>query len=70
MFYVVQMYKYINICIYIYVLQYIGKHSCIFVVYGFIESWLTTSIDELRAGIVNDKLQPYDLSYVVKRLKS
>ena len=42
----------------------------IFAGYGFIESWLTTSIDELRAGIVNNKLQPYDLNYVIKRLKS
>ena len=27
-----------------------------------------TSIDELRAGNVNNKLQPHDLTYVIKRL--
>ena len=64
------MYVYIYIYIYIYVPQYIDKHSYIFAGYGFIEPCLTTSIDELRAGIVNNKLQPYDLTYVIKRLKS
>ena len=58
--------KYMNM----YVPQYIDKHSYIFAGYGFIESWLTASIDELRAGTVNNKLQPYDLIYVTKRLKS
>ena len=27
----------------------------------------STSIDELRAGIVNNKQQPHDLTYVAKR---
>ena len=55
---------------YLHVPQTIDKHSYMFAGHVFIELCVSASIDELRAGIVNNKLTPYDLTYAIKHLNS